>query len=187
MHDTPDEKLMSRVAGGDEQAFVLLVRRYKDELTNFAERFCGDRDDAEDVVQEAFVRVWRKRESFDAGGKFSTWLYTIASNLAKTRLRRRALWKFVRLGSPGGAPLDIPDAGAGADEGADGALREERIQRALGKLPPKFRAIVVLRDIQELSYEEITAITGCAMGTVKSRINRGRALLREQLRDLIRE
>ena len=178
---------MARVRGGDEAAFVLLVGRYKDELTNFAERYLGDRDDAEDVVQEAFVRVWRKRVSFAPGGRFSTWLYTIAANLAKTRLRRRVLWKFVRLGSPDGAPADIPDDAAGADVHAEEAIREERIQQALGTLPPKFRAIVVLRDIQQLSYEEIAAITGCAMGTVKSRINRARALLREQLRDLIRE
>jgi len=187
MHDTPDEELMSRAARGDEQAFVLIVRRYKDELTNFAERFLGDRDDAEDVVQEAFVRVWRSRESFVAGGRFSTWLYTIASNLARTRLRRRALWRFVRLGSGDGAPADIPDGAAASDVRVDEAIRDERIQRALGRLPPKFRELVVLRDIQQLSYEEITAITGCAMGTVKSRINRGRALLREELRDLIRE
>jgi len=187
MRDTPDEELMALVQRGDEEAFVLLVRRYKDELTNFAERFLGDRDDAEDVVQEAFVRAWRKRESFIVAERFSTWLYAIASNLAKTRLHRRALWKFVRLGSPGDAPVDIPDDGEATDARADDALRDERIQRALGTLPPKFREIVVLRDIQQLSYEEITAITGCAMGTVKSRINRGRALLREQLRDLIRE
>ena len=187
MHDASDERLMSLVQRGDEQAFVLLVGRYKDELTNFAERFLGDRDDAEDVVQEAFVRVWRKRDSFLPPGKFSTWLYTIAANLAKTRLRRWALWKFVRLGSPDGPSVDIPDEGSGADVRADELLREERIQRALATLPQKFREIVVLRDIQQLSYEEITAITGCAPGTVKSRINRGRALLREQLRDLIRE
>ena len=178
---------MARVRGGDEPAFVLLVGRYKDELTNFAERFLGDRDDAEDVVQEAFVRVWRKREAFAPGGRFSTWLYTIAANLAKTRLHRRALWKFVRLGSTDGAQADIPDDAAPSDAHADDAIREERIQRALGTLPPKFRAVIVLRDIQQLSYEEIAAITGCAMGTVKSRINRARALLRGQLRDLIRE
>jgi len=178
---------MARVRGGDEQAFVLLVGRYKDELTNFAERFLMDRDDAEDVVQEAFVRLWRNRESYVAGGRLSTWLYTIASNLAKTRLHRRALWRFVRIGGTDGAPAEIPDDGQATDAHADEVIREERIQRALGTLPPKFREIVVLRDIQQLSYEEITAITGCAMGTVKSRINRGRALLREQLRDLIRE
>ena len=187
MHETADEELMSLVRRGDDAAFVLLVSRYKDELTNFAERFLGDRDDAEDVVQEAFVRVWRKRESYSAAGRFSTWLYTIASNLARTRLKRRALWKFVRLGGADGAAVDIPDDGAASDARADETLRDERIQKALVSLPPKFREIVVLRDIQQLSYEEITSITGCAMGTVKSRINRARALLREQLRDLTGE
>ena len=189
MSESSDEELMSLFQQGEEAAYTLLVQRYKDELTNFAQRFLGDRDDAEDVVQEAFVRVWRNRNAYTPAGKFSTWLYAIASNLAKTRLRRWALRRIVRLGGPrpDGTVFDLPDEGERPDGAADENLREERIQQALKVLPVKFREIVVLRDIQQLSYEEIVAITGCAMGTVKSRINRGRALLRDQLRDLLRE
>lgn len=189
MTDPPDESLMSLFQQGDETAYALLVQRYKDDLTNFAGRFLGDRDEAEDVAQETFVRVWRNRASYVPGGKFSTWIYTIASNLARTRLRRLSLRRFVRLGMsrPGGTSFDLPDEGEGPDGAADGAIREERIQRALGSLPAKFREVIVLRDIQQLSYEEIVVITASAMGTVKSRINRARAMLRDQLRDLERE
>ncbi len=178
---------MSLFKQGDEPAYGLLVQRYKDDLTNFAQRFLGDRDDAEDVVQETFVRVWRKRDSYTPPSRFSTWIYTIASNLAKTRLRRLSLWRFVRLGSPraDGPEYDLPDDGAGPDGAAESMLREERIQEALKSLPVRYREVIVLRDIQQLSYEEIVAITGSAMGTVKSRINRARAVLRDSLRDLI--
>jgi RNA polymerase sigma-70 factor (ECF subfamily) len=187
MTDPSDESLMSLFQKGSEPAYALLVQRYKDDLTNFARRFLGDRDEAEDVVQETFVRVWRSRDSYTPARRFSTWIYTIASNLAKTRLRRWSLWRFVRLGEPrgGGQVFDIPDESAGPDLAAEDTIREERIQQALGSLPLKFREVIVLRDIQQLSYEEIVAITGSGMGTVKSRINRARALLRDQLRDLI--
>ena len=189
MTDPSDESLMSLFQQGNEPAYALLVQRYKDELTNFAGRFLGDPDEAEDVVQETFVRVWRSRDSYTPAARFSTWVYTIASNLAKTRLRRWSLRRFVRLGEKhnDGQVFDLPDESAGPDDAADDAFREERIQQALKSLPVKFREVVVLRDIQQLSYEEIVAITGSVMGTVKSRINRARAALRDQLRDLIRE
>ena len=189
MTDPSDESLMSLFQQGNAPAFALLVERYKDELTNFARRFLGDRDEAEDVVQETFVRVWRSRESYTPAARFSTWIYTIASNLAKTRLRRWSLWRFVRLGEPhgDGQMFDLPDESAGPDGAADDLLREERIQQALKSLPVKFREVIVLRDIQQLSYEEIVAITGTAMGTVKSRISRARTLMRDQLHDLIRD
>jgi RNA polymerase sigma-70 factor (ECF subfamily) len=189
MTEPSDESLMSLFQKGDEPAYSLLVQRYKDELTNFARRFLGDRDEAEDVVQETFVRVWRSRDSYTGEARFSTWIYTIASNLAKTRVRRWSLRHFVRLGEPhgDGQVFDLPDESATPDGAADETLREERIQQALKSLPVKFREVIVLRDIQQLSYEEIVAITGSAMGTVKSRINRARALLRDQLRDLIRD
>jgi RNA polymerase sigma-70 factor (ECF subfamily) len=189
MTDPPDENLMSLFQQGNEQAYALLVQRYKDELTNFAQRFLGDWDEAEDVVQETFVRVWRNRDSYTSASRFSTWVYTIASNLAKTRLRRWSLRRFVRLGGSqsDGPVFDLPDESARPDGAADDTIREERIQQALKSLPVKFREVIILRDIQQLSYEEIVAITGNAMGTVKSRINRGRAMLRDQLRDLIRD
>jgi len=186
MTERSDEELMSQFQQGDVAAYASLVRRYKDDLTNFLFRFTGDRDESDDIVQEAFVRVFRKKGAYSGAAKFSTWLYTIASNLAKTRLRRLALRRFVRIGSRGDhePEFDLPDEGARTDSAAEEALREERIQKALDLLPVAFKQAIILRDIQELSYEEIAAITGTAMGTVKSRINRGRAQLRDLLRDL---
>ncbi len=186
MNERSDEELMALFQEGDAGAFTFLVRRYKDDLTNFVFRFVGDRAEAEDLVQETFVRVFRKKGLYTGVAKFSTWLYTIASNLAKTRLRRMALWRFVRIGSGGeeGPEFDLPDEETRPDSAADEALREERVQKALDALPVKFREVIILRDIQELSYEEIASITGMAIGTVKSRINRARMQLRALLHDL---
>jgi RNA polymerase sigma-70 factor (ECF subfamily) len=189
MSVAPDEELMALFQKGDDSAFSLLVRKHKDDLTNFVIRFVGERDEAEDIVQETFVRVFRKKHLYAPGSKFSTWLYTIAANLSKTRLRRLALRRFVRFGGdPEEGPIfDLPDEHAQTDRVAEEALRDERIQKALNTLPVRFREVIVLRDIQELSYEEISAITGSAMGSVKSRINRARSRLRELLKDLWNE
>jgi len=187
MTSLTDEELMSLFQRGEDSSYSVLVRRHKDALTNFVYRFFGDWDESEDIVQETFFRVYRNKRSFRAGERFSTWLYQIASNLAKTRLRRRTLWRFVRLGGGAGEgpDFDLPDSGPGSDQVADDAIRDERIQEALNRLPVKFREGVVLRDIQGLSYEEIARITGTTMGTVKSRINRGRMILRGLLHDLL--
>jgi RNA polymerase sigma-70 factor (ECF subfamily) len=189
MIDLTDEELMSLFQGGEETAYTALVQRHKDGLTNYVYRFVGDWDDSEDIVQEAFFRVYRRKETYRPGEKFSTWLYTIASNLAKTRLRRKALWKFVRLKGSGeaGPEYEVPDNGPATDQETEESIRDERIEDAISKLPIKFREGVVLRDIQGLTYEEIAAITGTAIGTVKSRINRGRTILRVMLQDLLKE
>lgn len=186
MSDIPDEEVMGMFQKGDTPAFSLLVRKYKDDLTNFVIRFVGEEDEAEDIVQETFVRVFRKKHQFLPGAKFSTWLYTIAANLARTRLRRLSLRRFIRLGNDAeeGPVFDLPDENARTDRAAEESLREERIQRALDALPVRLKEVVVLRDIQELTYEEIAAITGSAMGSVKSRISRARSRLRGMLKDL---
>lgn len=181
-----DEELIALVTRGDEPAFNRLVQRYKDPLTSFAFRFLGDGDEADDIVQETLVRVYRNASSFDLSMKFSTWIYTIAANLARTRARRRSLGRFIRLGfSQEGQPRDLPSSAPLPDEEADAALREEEVHRAIQKLPLEFREVIVLRDIQELSYEEIAAITGKSVGTIKSRISRGRERLRALLQNIL--
>ena len=184
----PDEELIASFQGGDETAFTLLVGRHKDHLVNFVYRFLGDYDDADDVVQETFVRVYKHKNAYTPVAKFSTWLYTIAANLAKTQLRRRKRTMIFSLTRKGddqpGTAMDIPDSRYAADVVADSSLKHEIIQKALNAISPKYREVVVLCDVQELTYEEICSITGLNIGTVKSRLNRGRARLQELLKDL---
>jgi RNA polymerase sigma-70 factor (ECF subfamily) len=183
-----DEELIAEFQKDNEEAFTLLVNRYKDPLTNFVFRLLGDRDDCNDVVQETFVRVFRKKNSYKPAARFSTWIHTIALNLAKTQLRRRRRRRYLSFsghGKDGPEPLfDIPDDRARTDQRADASLKAERIQKALDSLSVKYREVIVLRDIQEQSYEEIALITGLSLGTVKSRINRARTQLQEMLRDI---
>ena len=182
-----DEELIAEAQNDNEMAFNLLVGRFKDPLTNFVYRFVGDLDDCEDIVQETFVRVFRSRKSYRPIAKFSTWIYTIATNLAKSHLRRKKLRRIISFSRSKDEPepiYDIPDETAKADALLESSIREERIQKALDALPVKYRQIALLRDVQELTYEEIVAITRLPMGTVKSRINRARALLQEMLKDL---
>lgn len=183
-----DEALIEAFQQGNADAFTALVRRYKDKLMNYLFRYLGDYDEADDVAQETFMRVYCKKDAYKPVAKFSTWLYTIATNLAKTQLQRRK--RFVLFPFKGNPEEDderrseIPDTRYPADAEAERALREEMIQRALNSISPKYREIVVLCDIQELSYDEICMITGLNIGTVKSRLNRGRAKLHVLLRDL---
>jgi RNA polymerase sigma-70 factor, ECF subfamily len=182
-----DEDLIAEAQNDNAMAFNILVGRYKDPLTNFVFRFVGDMDDCQDIVQESFVRAYRNRASYKPVAKFSTWMYTIATNLAKSFLRRRKLRRVFTFSRSADEPepiYEVPDENARADALLEANQRQERIQQALDELPNRYREIVVLREIQELSYEEIAAITGLPMGTVKSRINRARALLQEMLKDL---
>jgi RNA polymerase sigma-70 factor (ECF subfamily) len=188
LSELTDEELIAEFQEENEAAFTLLVGRFKDPLTNFVFRFIGDWDDCNDIVQETFIRVYRSKHSYKPVAKFSTWVYTIATNLAKTQLRRKKLRSVVTFWGKGDSERevlsDIPDEGSQTDALVETSIREQRIQKALDALPAKYKEVVVLRDIQELSYEEIAAISGLKIGTVKSRINRGRTHLQKMLKDL---
>ena len=188
LSELTDEELIAEFQKENEAAFTLLVGRFKDPLTNFVFRFVGDGDDCNDIVQETFVRVYRSKHSYKPVARFSTWVYTIATNLAKTHLRRKKLRNVVSFWNRGDGEAeilgDIADQHSRTDALVESTVRAERIQKALDTLPAKYREIIVLRDIQELSYEEIAAVTGIRIGTVKSRINRGRAQLQEMLKDI---
>ena len=190
-HKQSDEELIAAFQQGRLEAFNLLVGRYKDQLINFVYRYLGDYDQADDVVQETFIRLYHKKDTYRPIAKFSTWIYTIATNLAKTQLRnrkRRTIFSLTRHGTEDRErEYDIPDERYAADSFADSSLKQEIIQKALNSIPEKYREAVVLCDIQELSYEEICAITGLNMGTLKSRLNRGRTALQELLKDLKNE
>ena len=181
-----DEQLIAKFQLGDLQAFDILVRRYKDQLLNFVYRFVGNRSDAEDIVQETFLRVYKNKHMYKEIAKFSTWVYTIAGNLAKTELRRRKRHKIFSVSNfvNEERDYDIPDREHSPEKKVDSAIQEEIIQKAIEKLPAKFKEVIILRDIQGFAYEEISQILNIPLGTVKSRVNRGRLKLQEDLRFL---
>jgi RNA polymerase sigma-70 factor (ECF subfamily) len=166
---------------GDARAFTELVLRYQSRLLNFVYRTIGDRERAEDLVQEVFVRVYRHLARFDQSKKFSTWIYTIASNLAKNELRNRSrnplvLFQTIRKQwDADHRPLQFEDTSARPDDLFRKRHLKELVEWAVAQLPEHHRVVFVLRELEGKSYEEIADITGCNLGTVKSRLNRARS------------
>ena len=171
------------------EAYELLVKRYKDPLMNFVYRFVGDRDVCTDVVQDTMIKFYLNKDSYRSFAKFSTWIYTIAGNLAKNELKRRRRRTILSIdNNDDEKSIQIEDkAFLAPDRATDSEIKNEIIEKALLKVKPVYREVVILRDIQDLSYEEISEITGLAIGTVKSRINRGRAHLQKLLKNIYRE
>jgi RNA polymerase sigma-70 factor (ECF subfamily) len=187
LKEMSDEELMRQLQSGVEEAFNILVMRYKERLASYLYHFLHDEKQAEDLLQETFLRLFRNRYSYEPIAKFSTWLYTIAGNLARSEYRRRKRHRTTSLYASGDGEeyeLPIPSEALAPDRYAERGIHSLSIQNALDKLGDDFREVVVLRDVQLLSYEEISEITGLPMGTVKSRINRGRAKLQEMLKDV---
>ncbi|HPG40187.1 MAG TPA: sigma-70 family RNA polymerase sigma factor [bacterium] len=182
-----DEELIKRYQDGDLYAYDLIVRRYKDQLLNFAYRFLGNLEESEDVVQETFLRLYKNRHAYKQIAKFSTWIYTIAGNLAKTELRKRKRRKLVSISELGfeEKEFELEDNKADTEQQADSQLKEKIIQNAIEDLPFRFKQVIILRDIQELSYEDISSILRIPLGTVKSRVNRARQRLQVLLKDLM--
>lgn len=188
--DCTDEELMLLFQNADDvRAFEMLVGRYKNPLMNFVFRFLGDQASSSDVVQETFIKVYRNKMSYKTIARFSTWVYTIAGNLAKSELARKKRKNLVSISAHDDSErgFDIPDTGATPDRVTDSGIKEEFIQQALMKLNEVYREAVILRDIQDLSYEEIAEMLNTTVGTVKSRINRGRAQLQILLKDIYNE
>ncbi len=180
-----DEELIARFQDGDEQAYVELVNRYRDRLMSFIFRFVNDMEKAEDIVQDTLMKLYTHRHFYRNIAKFSTWIYTIAGNLAKTELRRKKRHKVTRLSHMGTEEREyqLPSVEPETGETAQGHFAEKEIQKAIQELPLHFRTVVILRDIQELSYEEISKIVDVPLGTVKSRINRARLQLQQALKE----
>jgi RNA polymerase sigma-70 factor (ECF subfamily) len=186
-----EQELVELLFQRKEEGFRKLMTLYKDDLVNYAYRFLGSYDDAVDVAQETFIRVYRFIETFQRGARFGTWLFAIARNVALSMLedrKRRGTVPLTHTDDEGeDVELDIPDVHYVPDRSVDSTIVAQRIQEALMKVPPVFREAVVLRDIEGLTYEEIAEICNVELGTVKSRINRGRAILQQLLRDLYEE
>lgn len=168
--------------------FDRLVQRYHKQAYNIAYRMTGNHADAEDLTQEAFVRAFRFFGNYRRDWPFDNWLYKIMSNLFVDDLRRRPKARLQSLDQPldlGGRSedvyLEIPDAGANPERLVMSHELDEHIQRALNGLPKDFRMTVILADIEGMSYEEISAAMRCSLGTVRSRLHRGRKLLRAKI------
>jgi RNA polymerase sigma-70 factor (ECF subfamily) len=180
LHATDDAGVVGAFLGGEERAFQELVERYQTRLLNFVFRTIGDRERAEDLVQEVFIRVYRHLHRFDQSKKFSTWIYTIASNLAKNELRNRSrnpLVLFQALESPWSddpRPLEFEDSSYRPDDMYRKRHLRALVERTVEQLPRHHRLVFVLREIEGKSYEEISDITSTNLGTVKSRLNRAR-------------
>jgi RNA polymerase sigma-70 factor (ECF subfamily) len=186
----PDAALVAECQNGDPAAFEELVRRYKDRVYNVVYRFLGNHEDAQDVAQEVFVRAYQGMRGFRGSARLYTWLYSIAGNLARNKLRDAG-----RKGRNRGASLEALQAKA--PDVAQRAVRsdatplslaqskelEEILQAALEELPEHYRLTFVMRTFDNLSYDEIAESMGCPKGTVKSRLNQARMLLRERLKD----
>ena len=193
-----DDELMERYRAGDENAFTLLVRRHQQPLVNFIARFINDRDGAEDLAQETFIRIFKASRRYQPGGAhFKTWMYHIASNLCKNELRNRGRRDRYRVDNV----VDSNDEGdveqidlierAPADASFQPEVALERkelddaIQTAISELPEQYRVPLILRDLQGLSYDEISETLELRDGTTKSRINRARLMLKDKLKSFV--
>jgi RNA polymerase sigma-70 factor, ECF subfamily len=175
-----DSDVVAAYLGGTTRAFDEIVDRYQKRLLNFVFRTIGDRERAEDLVQEVFIRVHRHLHRFDQEKKFSTWIYTIASNLSKNELRNRSrsplvLFQTIRKHwEADHRPLQFEDRHYRPEDLYRKRHLRELVEWAVDQLPEHHRVVFVLRELEGKSYEEIAEITACNLGTVKSRLNRAR-------------
>lgn len=191
LHELDDGQVVQRHLDGDPRAFGALVDRYQVRLLNFINRTTGDRERAEDLAQEVFIRVFRHLHRFDQTRKFSTWIYTIASNLAKNELRNRSrspLVLFPNTKTTWDADhrsLAFEDRSTRPDDLYRKRYLKDAVEQSVGALPEHHRQVFVLRELEGKSYAEIADITGCNLGTVKSRLNRARHSFAEVIKPLL--
>lgn len=179
-----DMDILAEVGAGNVDAYGKIVAKYNGRLYNFIYRFVGDRETAEDIVQETFLRAFRKRKEYRAIANFSTWLFTIAGNLAKSELRRRKRWRMFSLerDEETDTGMELPDESARPDKVAESSIADVQIQEAIASLPENYKQVILLRDVEGMSYQEISEIVDCPVGTVKSRVNRARLKLQQKLK-----
>ncbi|EST10301.1 RNA polymerase sigma factor SigW [Sporolactobacillus laevolacticus] len=183
--DQKEKRLIKKVKKGDQQAFAELVDRYKNSVFAICFRMVGNTQEAEDLSQEAFIRAYNHIDQYDHERKFSTWLFRIATNLSIDFLRRRKTSVSLDAVVPGTEGLSLntilPDNGELPDEQMVRRENEEMVQSEIKKLPEKYRSAVVLKYIEDLSLKEISDIMDIPVGTVKTRIHRGREMLRKNM------
>lgn len=188
----PDADLMLRVRDGDRAAFEQLVEKYKQPVINLVARTISDATEAEDIAQNVFVQVYKSAHRYAVTARFSTWLFTIARNLALNEIRRRSRHPADSLDEtfaehddqPLRTPQDRRTPGP-PEELLQGEL-EEKIEHAIAELPEKQRTAVLLCREEEMSYEQIARVLGCSVSATKSLIHRGREVLKEKLKPYLR-
>jgi len=185
-----DDELVRRVKEGERKAFDLLMERYERRITAVSYQMLGSSEEAKDLAQEAFLRIWRGIPNFRGEASFLSWAYQITMNLARHRRRwyaRHRVSKTISLDAPIKEGEEDPVSERIADPGPDprqkAASSDElaSLQQAVGELPLPFKSVLVLRDIQGLAYEEVAKVFGEQIGTIKSRLHRARLMLRKAL------
>ena len=181
--DPREAEWIAAAKKGDQDAFAALVRQYEKRVFTLTTQLCGSAEDAQEAAQEAFLAAWQGLPFFRGDASFATWLYRLTHNACMDLLRREQ-----RHAAAAGPSLDdeelsfeVSDPGEGPQEAAERAELRQAIQRGLQTLPEGYRAALVLRELHQLSYDEIARATDTDLGTVKSRISRGRKLLRKIL------
>jgi|TARA_S200000501_G_scaffold139771_1_gene132161 RNA polymerase sigma-70 factor (ECF subfamily) len=177
-----DEKLILRFQEGDINAYNELVKRYKDRLFNFVLRYFNNAEQAEDVVQDTLIKLYTHASYYKNIAKFSTWIFTIAKNNALTELRKNKRKQTDSLWTEDGKVIDINSKEESLESKVQNEIAIDQLNKFLDEIPENFRMAVVLRDFQELSYEEISTILEIPIGTIKSRINRGRIQLAQKMK-----
>jgi RNA polymerase sigma-70 factor, ECF subfamily len=183
-------RLVRRLKDRDESAFREMVEEYGDRVFSLTYRMLGNREEAEDLAQEVFITIFKSIDSFRGDSKFSTWLYRVTANHCKNRIKylarrhdrdRAELTERAEAVGMGGSSLAAPRPAPRPDTQLEGAQLEQILQQAIAELDEEPRILVILRDVEDLSYEEICAITDLPEGTVKSRLHRARMALRKKL------
>lgn len=181
MTDLREQKWIAAAREGDQGAFEELVRLYEKRVLALTQRMCKNPEDAAEAAQEAFFAAWRGLKNFRGDSSFSTWIYRLASNACVDLLRREGKRQAAVSLDDEELNLDLPSPLPSPQEEAERQELRELIEAGLQALPPEYRAALVLREIQQLRYDEIGQVLNVDIGTVKSRINRGRKKLRSFL------
>jgi RNA polymerase sigma-70 factor (ECF subfamily) len=178
-----ERRWVDRAKAGDQAAFEALVRAYEKRVFALTLRLCGNPEDAREAAQDAFLAAWQGLAFFRGDASFSTWLYRLTANACTDLLRREQ--RHASAAGPSmddeALHLDLPASGETPHEAAERAELRQAIETGLQTLPAEFRTVLILRELHQLSYEEIAQVTDVDLGTVKSRISRGRRLLRKFL------
>ena len=186
---SPDEDLIASILAGEERLFAELVQRYQGRLVNYLNRMLRNEEDAHDLAQEVFIKIYGALDRFDPRYRFSTWLFRVAQNAAIDRIRKRRL-KVVSLTRPpteesDGGDWELPGDGPTPYGSVRNLERGMAIRRAIDELPGEYRELISLRHYGELSYDDIAQLKEMPLGTVKNKLFRGRQMLKEKLSDYL--